>query len=112
MDDAYAWGRIAAANALSDVYAMGGTPVVAVNLLAWPRDLLPMELAAEVLRGGLDIGREASCHVAGFRGRRVLWTGALFAESVRKRQPHNSVAPQENNEILNFPRMRHYQCLL
>src|SRR4051812_3900240 len=65
VDDAYDWGRIAAANALSDVYAMGGTPVVAVNLLAWPRDLLPMELAAEVLRGGLDVAREAACHIAG-----------------------------------------------
>ena len=65
VDDAYDWGRIAAANALSDVYAMGGTPVVAINLLAWPRDLLPMELAAEVLRGGLAVAREAGCHVAG-----------------------------------------------
>ncbi|MEU4237486.1 selenide, water dikinase SelD [Actinoplanes sp. NPDC026619] len=65
VDDAYDWGRIAAANALSDVYAMGGTPVVAVNLLCWPRDLLPMELAAEVLRGGFDIAREAGCYVAG-----------------------------------------------
>jgi selenide, water dikinase len=65
VDDAYDWGRIAAANALSDVYAMGGTPVVAVNLLAWPRDVLPMELAAEVLRGGLDVARTAGCHVAG-----------------------------------------------
>src|SRR5690349_14810137 len=65
VDDPYDWGRIAAANALSDVYAMGGTPVVAVNLLAWPRDLLPMELAAEVLRGGLAVAREAGCHLAG-----------------------------------------------
>jgi selenide,water dikinase len=65
VDDAYDWGRIAAANALSDVYAMGGRPVVAVNLLAWPRDLLPMELAAEVLRGGLDVAHQAGCHVAG-----------------------------------------------
>ncbi|WP_106124969.1 selenide, water dikinase SelD [Pseudosporangium ferrugineum] len=65
VDDAYDWGRIAAANALSDVYAMGGSPVVAVNLLAWPRELLPMELAGEVLRGGLDVAREAGCHVAG-----------------------------------------------
>jgi selenide,water dikinase len=65
VDDAYDWGRIAAANALSDVYAMGGEPVVAVNLLCWPRDLLPGELAAEVLRGGLDVAREAGCHVAG-----------------------------------------------
>ncbi|MBV9292852.1 MAG: selenide, water dikinase SelD, partial [Frankiales bacterium] len=65
VDDAHDWGRIAAANALSDIYAMGGRPLVAINLLAWPRDLLPMELAREVLRGGLDIAREASCHVAG-----------------------------------------------
>jgi selenide,water dikinase len=65
VDDAYDWGRIAAANALSDVYAMGGAPVVAVNLLGWPRDVLPMELAAEVLRGGLDVARLAGCHVAG-----------------------------------------------
>jgi selenide,water dikinase len=65
VDDPYDWGRIAAANALSDVYAMGGSPVVAVNLLAWPRDVLPMDLAAEVLRGGLAVAREAGCHVAG-----------------------------------------------
>src|SRR5262245_64738959 len=65
VDDAYDWGRIAAANALSDVYAMGGTPVVAVNLLGWPRDVLPAELATEVLRGGLDVAQDAGCHVAG-----------------------------------------------
>jgi selenide,water dikinase len=65
VDDPYDWGRIAAANALSDVYAMGGTPVVAVNLLAWPRDVLPFDLAREVLRGGLDVATEAGCHVAG-----------------------------------------------
>ena len=55
VDDAYDWGRIAATNALSDIYAMGGRPVVAVNLLGWPRDVLPFELAAETLRGGLDV---------------------------------------------------------
>jgi selenide,water dikinase len=65
VDDPYDWGRIAAANALSDVYAMGGRPVVAVNLLAWPRDMLALDLAREVLRGGLDIARQAECHVAG-----------------------------------------------
>ena len=65
VDDAYDWGRIAAANALSDVYAMGGRPVLAVNLLGWPRELLPFELAREVLRGGLDIARQAGCYVAG-----------------------------------------------
>lgn len=65
VDDAYDWGRIAAANALSDVYAMGGRPLVAVNLLAWPRDVLPFDLAREVLRGGLDVAAEAGCHVGG-----------------------------------------------
>jgi selenide,water dikinase len=65
VDDPYDWGRIAAANALSDVYAMGGRPVVAVNLLGWPRDLLPFELAAETLRGGLDVCCLAGCHLAG-----------------------------------------------
>ena len=65
VDDAYTFGRIAATNALSDIYAMGGEPLVAVNLLGWPRDKLPASLAAEVLRGGLDVGRAAHCHVAG-----------------------------------------------
>jgi selenide,water dikinase len=65
VDDAYDWGRIAAANALSDVYAMGGTPVVALNLLGWPRDVLPFELAAETLRGGMDVCADAGCHLAG-----------------------------------------------
>ncbi len=65
VDDAYDWGRIAAANALSDVYAMGARPVVAVNLLSWPREVLPMELAGEVLRGGADVARSAGCPVAG-----------------------------------------------
>ncbi len=65
VDDAYDWGRIAAANALSDVYAMGGDPLVALNLLCWPRGSLPMELAGEVLRGGLDVASSAGCFVAG-----------------------------------------------
>ncbi|MEU2332429.1 selenide, water dikinase SelD [Streptomyces sp. NPDC006654] len=65
VDDPYDWGRIAAANALSDVYAMGGRPLLAVNLLGWPRDRLPFELAREVLRGGLDVATEAGCHVGG-----------------------------------------------
>lgn len=65
VDDPYDWGRIAAANALSDVYAMGGRPVVALNLLGWPREKLPFELAGEVLSGGMAVCRAASCHLAG-----------------------------------------------
>jgi selenide,water dikinase len=65
VDDAYTFGRIAAVNALSDVYAVGGEPLIALNLLGWPRERLPLELAAEVLRGGLEAARGAGCHVAG-----------------------------------------------
>jgi selenide,water dikinase len=65
VDDAYDWGRIAAANALSDIYAMGGRPVMAINLVGWPRDLLPMSLMTEVLRGGLAVASEAGCPVIG-----------------------------------------------
>ncbi|NKE10576.1 MULTISPECIES: selenide, water dikinase SelD [Kocuria] len=65
VDNAYDWGRIAAANALSDIYAMGGSPVVAINLVGWPRGVLPMELMSEVLQGGLDIGKQAGCPVIG-----------------------------------------------
>ncbi len=65
VDDAFDWGRIAVANALSDVYAMGGRPIVGVNLVAWPREVLATELLGEVLRGGLAVAREAGCHVAG-----------------------------------------------
>jgi selenide,water dikinase len=65
VDDAFTFGRIAAANALSDVYAVGGDPLVALNLLGWPRDKLSVDLAAEVLSGGLAVATEAGCHVAG-----------------------------------------------
>ncbi|MEL4503488.1 selenide, water dikinase SelD [Luteococcus sp. H138] len=65
VDDAYDWGRIAAANALSDIYAMGGRPVLAINLLGWPRGVLPTELASEVLRGGLAICEQVGIPLAG-----------------------------------------------
>ena len=65
VDDARTFGRIAAANALSDVYAVGGEPLVALNLLGWPREQLSADLAAEVLGGGLEVARAAGCHVAG-----------------------------------------------
>jgi len=65
VDDAYDFGRIAAANAFSDVYAMGGTPLLALNLVGWPRDTLPYELLGDVLRGGADVAKEAGAFVLG-----------------------------------------------
>ena len=65
VDDPYDWGRIAATNALSDVYAMGGDPLLALNLVAWPREGLPFELLARVIDGGADAVRAGGAVVAG-----------------------------------------------
>ena len=65
VDDPYDFGRIAAANALSDVYAMGGTPLFALNLLSFPRGLLSEGLAEEIVRGGADKAAEAGVPVLG-----------------------------------------------
>ena len=54
VDDPYWFGRIAAANAFSDVWAMGGRPLLALNVVGWPVGKLPMEMLGEVLRGGAD----------------------------------------------------------
>jgi selenide,water dikinase len=65
VDDPYDFGRIAAANAFSDVYAMGATPLLALNLVGWPREALPFELLGEVIRGGADVARAAGAFVLG-----------------------------------------------
>lgn len=65
VDDAYDFGRIAAANAISDVYAMGGTPLMAIAVLGWPVDKLPAALAQQVIEGGKATCREAGIVLAG-----------------------------------------------
>ena len=65
VDDPYDWGRIAAANALSDVYAMGGQPFLALNVVGWPVDELPLEMLARVLQGGIDVASNAGAAVLG-----------------------------------------------
>ena len=65
VDDAFDFGRIAAANALSDVYAMGARPLFALNLVAFPRKLLGEGLLEEILRGGAEIAREAGIAIIG-----------------------------------------------
>jgi selenide, water dikinase len=65
VDDAHDWGRIAAANALSDVYAMGGRPVLCLNIVGWPVDELPLELLADVLEGGASVAADAGAMVVG-----------------------------------------------
>lgn len=65
VDDPFDWGRIAAANALSDVYAMGGRPVIALNLTAWPGETLPLSILADVLRGAASVTGSAGCLIVG-----------------------------------------------
>jgi len=65
VDDARVWGRIAAQNAVSDVYAMGGRPILALNLVAWPSSELPAGLLTEVLSGGQDVASEGGFVIAG-----------------------------------------------
>jgi selenide,water dikinase len=65
VDDPYDWGRIAATNALSDVYAMGGRPLLALNIVNWPVDDLPLDMLARVLQGGVDVATAEGVVVAG-----------------------------------------------
>jgi selenide,water dikinase len=65
VDDARTWGRVAAANSVSDVYAMGGRPLFALNLVGWNVDVLPISLLAEVLAGGQDVATAAGFAIVG-----------------------------------------------
>jgi len=65
VDDPYDWGRITAANALSDVYAMGGDPLTALQLIGWPRDAIGFDVLQRVIEGGVDVMADAECVVVG-----------------------------------------------
>ena len=65
VDDPYTFGQIAAANSLSDVYAMGGKPFLALNVVAFPTAALPMDVLTEILRGGVDKAQEADVRIVG-----------------------------------------------
>src|SRR5574343_128186 len=65
VDDAFTFGQVAAANALSDVYAMGGTPITAIAILGWPIDKLPASLAAKVMEGAKHSCTEAGIVISG-----------------------------------------------
>ena len=65
VDDPYDWGRIAATNALSDVYAMGARPFLTLNIVTWPVDDLPLEMLGHVLQGGIDVASKAGAAVLG-----------------------------------------------
>ena len=80
VDDAYDFGRVAAANAISDVYAMGAQPLVAIAILGWPVEKLPAALAQRVLEGARSICAEAGIILAG--GHSIDTTEPIFGLSV------------------------------
>ena len=106
VDDPYDFGRIAAANAISDVYAMGGTPMMALAILGWPVDKLGPEVAREVLRGGRDACRDAGMPMAG--GHSIDSPEPIFGLSVNGRVPtecirRNSAAEAGDRLFLTKP---------
>ena len=85
VDDAFDFGRIAATNAISDIYAMGGSPLLAIAILGWPVNKLPAELAQQVLEGGRQVCKEAGIMLAG--GHSIDAPEPIFGLAVTGRVP-------------------------
>lgn len=101
VDDPYTFGKIAATNAISDIYAMGGKPLMAIAILGWPVDVLSPEVAREVIKGGRDICKQAGIPLAG--GHSIDTPEPIFGLAVtgiveNSRLKHNNKAI-ENCEI-------------
>lgn len=106
VDEPYDWGRIAAANALSDVYAMGGRPLTALQLVVWPRGRLPLPVLADVMLGGAEVMAEAGTTIAG--GHSVDGEVPLYGFSVTgtvdpRRMTVNSAARPGDAIVLTKP---------
>lgn len=106
VDDPRTWGRIAATNAVSDVYAMGGTPLFALNLVAWPRDELSLDLLGEVMAGGADAAQAGGWVVAGGHtvdGPEPMYGQAVTGEVDANRILTNASARAGDTLILTKP---------
>jgi selenide, water dikinase len=106
VDDAFDFGRIAAANAISDVYAMGGTPLMAIAILGWPVEKLPLSLAGKVIDGGRSVCQEAGIPLAG--GHSIDSTEPIFGLAVNGMVPirnlkKNNTAAKGNLVFLTKP---------
>lgn len=106
VDDPYEFGRIAAANAISDVYAMGGKPVLAIAILGWPVALLSPDIAQRVIEGGRSICMEAGIALAG--GHSIDSPEPIFGLAVNglvqiKHLKQNNTARQNNLIYLTKP---------
>ena len=106
VDDPVEFGRVAAANAISDIYAMGGTPMMAIAILGWPINKLPAEVAQQVIDGGRHACAEAGIHLAG--GHSIDSPEPIFGLAVTgrvdlKHLKQNSTAKAGNQLFLTKP---------
>lgn len=106
VDDPYIYGQVAAANAISDVYAMGGSPILALAILGWPIDKLPIEVANKVLEGARNICEKANIPLAG--GHSIDTPEPIFGLSVNglvpiKHLKHNNKAQEGDVLLLTKP---------
>src|SRR4051812_37026071 len=97
VDDPYLFGQIAAANALSDVYAMGGEPMTALNIVGFPAGKLPIEVLTEILRGGQDKVHEAGALVVG--GHSIIDEELKFGLSVTGRAHPRRILSNANARV-------------
>ncbi len=106
VDDPHTWGRIAATNAASDVYAMGGTPRFALNLVAWPHGELPLEVLTEVLSGGAAAAADGGWAVVGGHtvdGPEPMYGQAVTGEANEETLLTNSRAQPGQSLVLTKP---------
>lgn len=106
VDDAFDFGRIAAANSVSDVYAMGGKPLMAIAILGWPVEKLPAELAQQVLEGARTICAEAGIPLAGghsIDSQEPIFGLAVTGEVEIKNIKRNSTATEGCKLFINKP---------
>lgn len=97
VDDAYTFGQVAAANAISDVYAMGGKPIIALAILGWPVDKLPASLAQQVLEGARSICEEANIPLAG--GHSIDTPEPIFGLSVNGLVPMQQLKKNDQAQV-------------
>ena len=97
VNDPYLFGRISACNALSDIYAMGATPITALNLVAFPHKKFPIEVLKEILNGGRDVLKEAKCSLLG--GHSITDSGIKYGLAVTGEAKLGKTADNSHAEI-------------
>lgn len=117
VDDPFDFGRIAATNAISDVYAMGGKPIMAIAILGWPIDKLAPEVARQVIEGGRYVCQQAGISLAGGipltrRNRFSVWLSRVLSalsrlrKTVQLKRAANCFSPNRWELVSSLPRRR------